>query len=98
MINKKYSKERKSCRVTFELPSEINAQSVCICGEFNAWDISAHPMKRRKDGSFTLTIPLKPGKAYRFRYLLDGTRWENDWSADAYLPNAFGSDDSVVQV
>jgi hypothetical protein len=34
----------------------------------------------------------------RFRYLLDGERWENDWTADAYVPNSFGSDDSVVEV
>ena len=24
----------------------------------------------------------------RLRYLVDGWRWENDWSADAYEPNA----------
>ena len=41
---------------------------------------------------------LPPGRAYRFRYLLDGHRWENDWDADAYVPNGFGSDDSVVDL
>jgi len=55
-------------------------------------------MKRRKDGSFYLTISLTPGRSYRFRYLLDDTRWENDWAADQYVPNDFGSEDSVVQV
>jgi 1,4-alpha-glucan branching enzyme len=98
MIKKTYSKEHRSCRVTFELPPEINAQTAFVCGEFNAWDATKHPMKRRTDGSFTLTIALKPGQSYRFRYLLDGARWENDWSADAYVPNTFGSDDSVVQL
>jgi len=47
---------------------------------------------------FSLTIELQPGRAYRFRYLLDGERWENDWDADAYVPNAFGTDDSVVDL
>jgi len=56
------------------------------------------PHEARKDGSFTLTISLKPGRRYRFRYLLDGERWENDWAADAYVSNPFGSDDSVVEV
>ena len=55
-------------------------------------------MKRRKDGSFSSIVSLKPGQSYRFRYLLDGTRWENDGAADAYVPNEFGSDDSVVNV
>lgn len=98
MIKKIYSKKLKSCRVLFKLPPEINAHTACICGEFNAWDFTSLPMKHGKDGGFTLIISLKPGHSYRFRYLLDGTRWENDWTADTYVPNPFGDDDSVVQV
>jgi hypothetical protein len=41
---------------------------------------------------------LEAGQQYRFRYLVDGERWENDWAADAYLPNAYGGEDSVVTV
>jgi hypothetical protein len=28
---------------------------------------------------------------------VDGERWENDWAADAYAPNAFGTEDSVAR-
>ena len=97
-MKKSYTKTGRSCRVTFELPSEVNANTVALCGEFNDWDPTQHPMKRRKDGSFSLTISLKPGDEYRFRYLVDGERWENDWEADKYLPNEFGTEDSVVVV
>ena len=41
---------------------------------------------------------LEAGRQYRFRYWLDNERWENDWAADAYLPNPFGSEDSVVAI
>ena len=98
MIKKTYSKTGRSCRVIFELPPEVNVETSHVCGEFDEWDRTAHPMKRRKDGSFTVSIPLKPGQEYRFRYLLDGERWENDGHADAYVPNPFGSEDSVVRV
>jgi 1,4-alpha-glucan branching enzyme len=98
MIKKTYSKTNPVCRVTFELPLEVNAQSAHLCGEFNDWNQTSHRMKRRKDGSFTLTISLKPDHSYRFRYLLDGERWENDWAADGYVPNPFGSEDSLVEV
>jgi 1,4-alpha-glucan branching enzyme len=80
--------------VTFELPSQIVAASAVVVGDFNGWQ-PATPMKRRRDGSFSATVRLDPGR-YRYRYLLDDERWENDWSADAYEPNAFGSDDSVL--
>ena len=55
-------------------------------------------MKKLKDGSFSATASLESGGTYRFRYLVDGERWENDWEADEYLPNDFGSDDSIVKV
>ena len=98
MLKKEYTKTGRSCRVTFNLPAEVNAQTACLCGEFNDWDQSSHPMKRAKDGSFSLTISIKPGRQYRYRYLLDGERWENDWAADSYAPNALGSEDSVVNI
>ncbi|MBI4789781.1 MAG: isoamylase early set domain-containing protein [Chloroflexi bacterium] len=98
MLKRDVSKNGKTCKVTFELPAQVNAQTACLCGEFNDWDEKSHPMKRGKDGSFSLTISLTTGQSYRFRYLLDGERWENDWEADAYVPNEFGSEDSVAQL
>jgi len=95
-MRKTYTKTGRSCRVTFELPSDVDAQSVVVCGEFNDWDVKMHPMKRRKDGSFSTTLSLKPGESYRFRYLLDGERWENDWIADRYVANEYGTQDSLV--
>ena len=95
-MKKEYTKTGRSCRVTFELPAQINAESVALCGEFNEWDPTKHPLKRSRDGSFSLTVSLKPGREYRFRYLVDGERWENDWGADKYVPNEFGTEDSVI--
>ena len=97
-MKKTYTKKGNSVRVTFELPAEVDAQSVALCGEFNEWDPHRHLLKRRKDGRYSLTISLEAGKHYRFRYLLDGERWENDWAADGYVANEFGVEDSVVAV
>jgi 1,4-alpha-glucan branching enzyme len=98
MITKKYFRTRQTCQVTFQLPAEVKAKTAALCGEFNQWDTKSLPMKAKKDGSFSLTITLKPSQKYRFRYLVDGKRWENDWAADSYVPNSFGSDDSIVEV
>ena len=84
-------------KVTFELPPAITADDVVVCGDFNDWGDEPTPLARRKDGRFSTTVTLAPGR-YRFRYLVDGERWENDWSADEYVANAYGSDDSVVSV
>ena len=83
--------------VTFRLPHEVYADHVCVVGDFNDWSHDAHPMERDGD-EFVARIPLVPGRSYRYRYLLDGDRWENDWSADGYQPNEFGGDDSVLDL
>lgn len=98
MIKKSYSTTGKKCRTTFKMPSKVNATSAHLVGEFNDWDEEAHPMKKLKDGSFSVTVTLVAGKSYRYRYLLDEKRWENDWSADGYVANEFGGEDSIVEV
>ena len=97
-MKKAYSKTGKVARVTFKLPAEAGAKKANLCGDFNEWDKKSHPMKQLKDGSFSATVSLNSGKPYRFRYWLDNKRWENDWEADRYEANEFGSEDSVVVV
>ena len=96
MLKKRISKDGKKCRVTFELPADVNAETAVLCGEFNDWDKDALPMKKLKNGKFTAATTLETGTEYRFRYWLDGKRWENDWDADAYKANEFGSEDSIL--
>ena len=98
MLKKNYSKSGSVCRVTFELPAEVKAKKVTLCGDFNQWKPNANPMTKRKDGRWSTTISLEAGNQYRFRYLLNNEHWENDWAPDGYLPNSFGSDDSLIKV
>ncbi|MCB8965691.1 MAG: isoamylase early set domain-containing protein [Chloroflexota bacterium] len=98
MLKKSYSKTGIVCRVTFKLPAEVGAETAVLVGEFNDWDMGTEPMKKLKDGSFSQSVSLEAGQSYRFRYFLDGARWENDWEADAYAPNEHGADDSIVTV
>jgi 1,4-alpha-glucan branching enzyme len=99
-LKKQYLKSKPVCKVTFTLPKEAAgaAKSAHVVGDFNNWNARANGMKKLKDGTLTATITLKRGKEYQFRYLLDGAIWENDWSADKYVQNRFGSDNSVVVV
>lgn len=100
-MKKRFLKTRPFCKVTFELPSQATrgASKVALAGEFNDWDTSSTLMKRRKDGSFSITIDLPAKREYQYKYLIDDGRWENDWSADKYLPNNIGDcENSVVVV
>ena len=100
-LKKRFLKGRSVCKVTFNLRQEAaeDATAVHVVGEFNNWDVYATPMKRLKDGSFTVTVDLDQGAEYQFRYLIDETIWENDWNADKYVPSHYGNcENSVVVV
>ena len=100
-IKKQYLKSKPVCKVTFCLPKEAarSATQVNIVGEFNDWDVRATPMKKLKNGNFTVTLDLEAGREYQYRYLIDEKYWENDWCADNYVRAPFGnSDNSVVIV
>lgn len=84
--------------VAFELPATVAATSVSLVGDFNGWSPEKNPMNLLDDGRFRTELPLPAGRRWRFRYLLDGQRWENDWAADDYVPNGLGADDSVVDL
>ena len=90
--------EAHTVDVTFSLPGEVGAGNVALCGDFNGWSTDNIALRRGGDGAWQVTLPLEPGQSYRFRYLLDGERWENAWQADRYEPNPFGSTNSVVIV
>jgi 1,4-alpha-glucan branching enzyme len=98
VIEKRFVKSRgKSVvRVTFSLPSSTWACQVNLVGDFNSWNRTSHPLQQDKDGKWTITLDLEPGRTYEFRYLADGTEWANDNQADGTVPNPYGASNSLV--
>jgi 1,4-alpha-glucan branching enzyme len=90
--------QARTVQVTFTLPADVQAKSVALCGDFNDWSAENIKLARDGDGLWRVTVALQPGHSYRYRYLVDGERWENAWHADRYVPNPYGSDDSVILV
>jgi len=97
MPKKTPAKNGSTAKVTFELQGTA-AEAVHVAGDFNDWSTSDTPLAKRKGGRFSTTLTLPAGKEYRYRYVLDGERWENDADADRYEPNDHGSEDSVLDL
>jgi len=47
------------------------AKQVHLAGDFNDWDLTAHPMKRQPDGAWLIQVPLNHGH-HHYRFLVDG--------------------------
>lgn len=100
-IRKQFLKSKPVCKVTFSIPEDVTneAGEACVVGEFNDWSTEATPMKRLKNGAFSVTVDLDAGRSYEFRYLLGRTRWANDPDADGEVPTPFAdSRNSVIRL
>lgn len=100
-LNKKYSKKGTTCKVTFELPFDAaaGAKKVALAGDFNAWNTADTLLKKNyKKKVFSATLELEQGRAYQFKYLIDDSRWENDWAADSYAPAPVGGTENSVVI
>ncbi len=97
-LQKRFFKANNTCKVTFRLSEKAakGARKVKVVGDFNNWNQDdGFPMALKK-GEYAATIDLEQGKEYQFRYLIDDTRWENDWDADKYVLTPLGVENSVV--
>lgn len=85
MINRQGKRNSKEVRVTFALPADAPNANAAVVGEFNRWDRSAHPLKKRSNGTYSVTVTLEKGQKYAFRYYNAASDvWFNDPAADAY--------------
>jgi 1,4-alpha-glucan branching enzyme len=97
-IEKKFLKAKPICKVKFSLSGDQykSASSILLVGDFNNWQLGETPMKKAKTGVWSVSVDLESGKEYQFRYLIDGTNWENDPEADKFVPSGLGSENSVL--
>ena len=97
MLHKR-KRPRVKVRVIFSMPPLEGVTAVSLLGDFNDWSATATPLVREADGSWSAVLMLDAGRRYQFRYRDDRGEWHNDSAADAYAPNEFGSDNSVLDL
>lgn len=99
-IEKSYLKSKPVCKVKFIFPKQRaqGVKSVHLVGTFNDWDMEAQKLRKQKNGEYAATLQLPVGEQHEFRYLLDGERWENDESADNYVPSNVSFEENSVIV
>ena len=74
-----------------------DAQSVSVGGEFNDWRVDSHPLQKNDRGHWQITLHLPPG-VYQYKFVIDGTRWEDDADNPRRTVNEFGTSNSILEV
>lgn len=85
-------------KVTFSMPALEGVTALSLVGSFNDWNDTATPLVRGADGGWSVALTLDAGWAYQYRFRDQDGGWHNDWAADSYVPNEFGSENSVVDL
>lgn len=84
--------------VRFEIQAP-GAQTVSLAGDFNGWDMNATPLSdENHDGVWTIELPLKAGRVYKYMFVIDGSKWVPDPSARRSIDDGFGGKDSVLDL
>ena len=87
--------ERAPRTVEFVLRTSADS-GVALVGDFNDWDPRATPLHPDREGVWTVTVPLRPGR-YRYTFIVDGT-WRRDPAAPRALEDDFGRPTSVITI
>jgi 1,4-alpha-glucan branching enzyme len=61
-------KKAKSINFVYVAPE---AKNVSLIRDFNDWNPTAHPMKRRADGARLIQVPMNHGH-HHYQYCVDG--------------------------
>jgi len=84
--------------VTFRFAPPTVAETVTVAGTFNDWNSFAALMRgTNENGVWEITLELSPG-THQYKYVVDGSSWLTDESADEFAEDGFGGRNSVLRV
>lgn len=102
-LSKKFNKTSKKIKVTFKVLKEAakDAEKIELLCEVLNWEPKV--LEKQKSGDFKIDVEFDSAvttSQFKYRYSLqDGSViYENDWEADAYIPNGVDGDNSVVDL
>jgi 1,4-alpha-glucan branching enzyme len=81
--------KRQSCgpdgslKVTFVLSTSDKEGPVSVLGSFNDWNPLMYPLKKRSNGTRSVTVEVPAGNEIQFKYLAAGGEWFCDPDTDA---------------
>ena len=84
-------------KVTFSLGLDQAPGNLSVLGDFNDWDPLAHPLKKRSNGTRSVTVELPAGE-YHFKYLADDGAWFCDPDVADMGSNEYDEINSVFSI
>ena len=97
MIKQVPTRSKRDVKVQFILSGDSTPAKVSVVGDFNGWDPGAHPLRKRSNGTRSVSVSLPAGRRYAFRYLGEDGQWLDDDQAHEFEPNGVGGSNGIVR-
>jgi len=91
------TKSKRDVKVQFILSGDSTPAKVSVVGDFNGWDPGAHPLRKRSNGTRSVSVSLPAGRRYAFRYLGEDGQWLDDDQAHEFESNGVGGSNGIVR-
>ncbi|MGH9554394.1 MAG: S8 family serine peptidase [Terriglobales bacterium] len=72
------------------------ARSVALAGDFNQWDPARHRFAREAHNIWRAQLEPPPPGRYRYKFVVDGTRWLDDPANAIKEPDEYGGLNSLL--
>jgi hypothetical protein len=98
MIKKQTVKSRNRCKVTFELPADLEADAVYLHADAHGWQPVA--FEKLKNGKWKLVQEFELGQRVQFRYRVvrgGNDEYLNDADADETVTSEIGTENAVIR-
>ena len=83
MLKRQSGDSDRPLKVTFVLPASEPEGPISVLASFNDWNPLIHPLKKRSNGTRSVTVEVPAGNDFQFKYLAEGGEWFCDPDVDA---------------
>lgn len=83
-------------KVTFVLPLDVAPEATSVLGDFNGWDPFAHPLRKRSNGTRSVSVTVPAGERFHFKYLTAEGTWFCDPDVEQ-RHNEWGEADGILE-
>lgn len=74
------------------------ARNVALAGSFNGWQTKDGEMHQSRPGLWQITLTTIPRGTYRYKFLIDRSRWMNDPENPTRIEDGFGGFNSLITI
>jgi 1,4-alpha-glucan branching enzyme len=89
--------KKKQRKIEFHIQNSC-AKQICLAGSFNQWAKDQLQLKQKRNGLWTIEIPMLPHGQYQYRFIIDEHMEMEDIENPLRIPDGVAGFYSLLEV